>query len=237
LVCSLSNSLSLSINKGDKERYLKKYKKHCFKINEPDCTEKGSHMVMKFAYLFYNRSTEIIDSFFNQMTLTPLHQLKELDNDLYESKIIKKSVEFFNCTNFGSYKPLYKSLGIILVSYLVNRMQVKDVDAVNAVNILFNDLFYDIAALEYQIKISAEKLLENVYITGRLDGVPIFASKDSEEVYSEEVLDGIAKLYSNMKDDLDIDISYLDYKTFSPLKNLPSVYLNLAPIELLQPYT
>lgn len=222
--------------KGDKARYLKKYNKHCSELAEPDCMEEGSHKIMMFAYLFYNKSTEIIDTYFNQMTLTPLHQLKELDNDLYESKIIKKSAEFFSCTNFSSYKPLYKSLGIILVSYLINRMKVKEVDAIGAVNALFNDLFYDITDFEYQINISSEKLLENVYITGRLDGVPIFASKDSEEAYSKEVLDEMENLYAEMQKDLDVDMSYLDYKTFSPLKNLPSVYLNLTPIELLQPY-
>lgn len=222
--------------KGDKSRYLKKYKKHCATLDEPDCTEEGSHKVMKFAYLFYSRSTEIIDAFFNQMALTPLHQLKELDNELYESKIIKKSAEFFSCTNFSSYKPLYKSLGIILVSYLINRMQIKEVDAIDYVNALFYDLFYDITNIDYQLNISAEKLLENVYITGRLDGIPIFASKDNEEAYSEEVLNGLEKLYTEMENDLGIDISCIDYKTFSPLKNLPSVYLNLTPMELLQPY-
>ncbi len=223
--------------KGDKARYLKKYNKHCSEIKEPDCTEEGSHRIMKFAYLFYNRSTEIVDTFFNQMTLIPLHQFKELEDNSYENKIIKKSAEFFSCTNFSSYKPLYKSLGIILVSYLVKKMDIKDKEAIDAVNTLFNDLFYNITELDYQITVSAEKLLKNVYITGRLDGIPIFASKDDEEAYSENVLDGIKKLYNDMENDLEIDMSYLDYKTFSPLKNLPSVYLNLTPIELLQPYT
>lgn len=222
--------------KGDKSRYLKKYYKHCSELKEPDCTEKGSHTIMKFAYLFYNRSNDIIDTFFNQMTLIPIHQYKDFDENSYEMNIIKKSAEFFSSTNFSSYKPLYKSLGIILVSYLTTRMNVTNSDAVKYVNILFDDLFYTITDERYELKISADLLLKNVYITGRLDGIPIFASKEKEEAYSKDILNGIEKLYHDIENDIDIDISFLNYQDYSPLKNLPSIYLNLTPMELLQPY-
>ena len=115
-------------------------------------------------------------------------------------------------------------------------MNVKGVDAINAVNTLFNDLFYDITEEEYQIKFSPEKLLKNVYITGRLVGIPIFGSKEDEDAYPEKVITDLGKLYSEIGSELKLDISFLDYKTFSPLQNLPSVYLNIAPLELLQPY-
>jgi len=222
--------------KGDKERYLKKYKKHCTELKEPDCTEEGSHKIIKFAYLFYNRSNDIIDAFFNQIVLIPFHQLKDFDEESYEMNIIRKSAEFFSSTNFSSYQPIYKSLGIILVSYLSTKMKLSDRDAVDAVNTLYHDVFYDITDYDYQINISAKSLLKNVYITGRLEGTPIFASRDKEEAYSKDILNGIENIYKEIEDDLDVDMSFLDYQEYSPLNNLPSIYLSLSPLELLQPY-
>jgi len=222
--------------KSDKQKYLKKYKKHCSELKEPDCTEEGSHKIMKFAYLFYNKSTDIIDTFFNQMVLIPFHQLKDFDEESYEMNIIRKSADFFSSTNFSSYQPIYKSLGIILVSYLTTKMNVPNKDAVEAVNTLYRDLFYDITEYDYEINISAKTLLKNVYITGRLNSIPIFASRDNDEPYSDNILNGIAKIYEEIEKDIDVDMSFLDYKEFSPLNNLPLVYLNLSPTEILQPY-
>jgi hypothetical protein len=176
-----------------------------------------------------------MDAYINQCTLTPLQQIKDTDNSSHAIKVIKNLVKLLGSTNFDSYKPIYKSLGIILVSYLVYRMKMKNHEAVSAVNTLFDDLFYLHTNERYQIRVSANEFLKNIYITGRLDTIPIFASSRSE-YYSPQTLNGLEKIYNKSQVKLGIDLNMFDYKKYNPLNNLVSTYLNITPMELLQPY-
>lgn len=221
--------------RGDREKYFDKYKKHSNNLLEIDCIDKGQDSLLKFIYFNFSQHHDIMDAYINQCTLTPLQQIKDTDNSSHAIKVIKNLVKLLGSTNFDSYKPIYKSLGIILVSYLVYRMKMKNHEAVSAVNTLFDDLFYLHTNERYQIRVSANEFLKNIYITGRLDTIPIFASSRSE-YYSPQTLNGLEKIYNKSQVKLGIDLNMFDYKKYNPLNNLVSTYLNITPMELLQPY-
>lgn len=227
---------TLASFRGDKQRYLSKFNEISKRIQEVDAIDSGANLIKQFIYKNLYDNSEIADAFINQCTLFPIHQIKDLDSSAYEVKIIKKSIEFFGSTNFSSKRPIYKSLSIILIAYLTLKMNIPKKQAIDVVQILFDDLFYDFVGERYEIDISATKLLSNVYITGRLDGLPIFASNDDEENYTSTVYDSLEKFYNESENELNIDFRAFDYRTYSPLKNLPSIYLSLLPMEFVQPY-
>lgn len=222
--------------RGDKVRYGAKHREHDKRAKEIDALTAGPNNLMSFIYgqLFENH--DIADAFINQCTLFPTHQYKDLEGHEYEVQIMKRVIEFFGSSYFGSVRPIYKSLAIILVAYLTWKMNVPHKTAIDAVQTLFDDLFFDAVGERYTIDGSANKLLSNVYIYGRLDGLPIFGSSD-EENQNLEILDALESFNREAKREIGIDMSLFDYKTYCPLNKLPSVYLSLAPVELLQPYT
>lgn len=166
--------------KGDKTRYGAKHREHDKRAKEIDTLTAGPNNLMSLIYgqLFENH--DIADAFINQCTLFPSHQYKDLDEHEYEVQIMKKVIEFFGSSYIGSVRPIYKSLAIILVAYLTWKMDIPNKIAIDAVQTLLDDLFYDVVGERYIIDGSVNKLLSNVYIYGRLNGLPIFGSSEDD---------------------------------------------------------
>ena len=221
--------------KGDKKRYIKKSNEHEKRASEPLAITSGADDLMSFIFKNLAENNEVAEAFINQCTLFPIHQIKDLDKEYGDVNTIKSIIKKFSSTNISSMRPIYKSLVIILVGYLTLKMKIPKKDAIQAVQILLDDLA-DESDDRYQIDVSANNLLSNVYIYGRLDGMPIFASNDKEN-YSEEVFDALKQFHIEADAELNIDMRSFDYRTYSPYNDLPSVYLLLTPMELLQPYT
>lgn len=222
--------------RSDKQRYLSKFNEHSRRSQEVDAIAIGPNLLQKFIYQNLYNNYDVTDAFINQCTLIPIHQYRDLDDSTLEVNILKKVIDFFGSTDFNSNKPIYKSLAIILVSYLTHRMKVPNKEAVFAVDALFDDVYYPIVGERYEIDGSANKLLSNVYITGRLDGLPIFASSGKES-YILAVHNELERFYIQAQEEINIDLTVFDYKIHNPLKNIISPYLSLAPMEFLQPYT
>lgn len=221
--------------KGDKQRYLNKSNEHEKRANDPLAITRRVDELMAFIFKNLAENNEVTEAFINHCTLFPMHQLKDLDKECYEVNLIKQIIEKVSSTNISSTRPIYKSLVIILVRYLTLKMKMPKRDAVDAVQDLLDDVF-DQQDNRYQIEVSANNLLSNVYIYGRLDGIPIFASNDRDN-YSDEVFDTLEKFYLEADSELDINLKMFDYRTYSVFNDLLSIYNLLTPIEFLQPYT
>ena len=214
--------------RGSEDENLKKY--HLHRANSFDSSNAFTGDDKVKAFLFRNLYTdrEVTDLFINFYTLYPKHMIKVDSEDLFIRKIIDKIIEHFANTYISSEDVIYKSLAISLNAYFRLKMKL---DARHAKKITEEILF---TLFNYTFSASSADLLRNIYISGRLNELPIFKHAKEARALEETIIIKFDKIFNEMKKDfIELENMPLDAKSYfqeNPIKQ----FLLLSPMEFVQ---
>jgi len=228
---------TFALLKGDKAKYRKKKNKHWNESQEPDVSLKGAEVLKAYIYKLHIHHNEAINILLNNFTLIPIHQYKIIEKEEDTLKIFLYALlKYYGTSNITSNKPILKSIGILLYGYLTRIMKVPTNQSFSTINQnFFYSFLYELSEGYYEYQLSDQsRLLKNVYITGRINMLPIFASRKTEP--DTNTISKLSDtLFNDIKNDLNLSIDFPINNKINPLINPLSPFYNLTPLELLQP--
>lgn len=223
------------------------YKKYSFAKNKSDSSkvEREYHKLHVkefdiYSYTFVDKlkskileqhlnKKELTDIVFNFYTIFPLSNINYeamSDNELL-IEMIQKVFSHFSSTYIGSEDVIYKSLMIVLNSYLRTIMKVNASYTKKIVDDLLQELF------SFKDETSSGTMLNKIYISGRINNLPIFKNSSKNEIYSEKLKDEFTIFMKYIKKDFsgleEFNLNVDDFFNENPI----NAYLRLYPIEFM----
>jgi len=214
--------------RSDESEIFNKY--HLHRANSFDSsnafTGDDKIKALVFRNLYTNR--EVTDLFINFYTIFPKHMIKVSTEDIFFKKIIDRIIEHFSSTYISSEKVIYKSLVISLNAYFRLKMKIQAKHSKIITEEIVSTLF------DYRFSASSADLLRNIYISGRLGGLPIFKHSKSPRILKEETVKDFNSLFKEIQKEFPfLEEIHLDAKSYfqvNPIKQ----FLQLSPIEFFQ---
>ncbi len=213
---------------GSEEEILDKYHHHKAEAFDDSNPFRGDDKVKATVYKFLYSDRESTNLFLNFFTFYPLEMFKILPEEEWKVPILKKIIEHFSSTYIASEDVIYKSLAIYLNSYFRLELGISAKHSRTITQDILNELF------EYSFTATSADLMRNVYVSGRLDSLPIF--KHAKVPYSPrpESLENMDQFFSNLYREFEcqdeIKITTKQYYAENPVKQ----FLLLKPVEFLQ---
>ena len=220
---------SFAKNRSDSSKAKREY--HKLQLKELDISSFSFMDKLKAEILKQHLSRkELVDLVLNFYTIFPQSNINYeamSDNDLLID-MIKKVFSHFSSTYINSENIIYKSLMIILNTYLRTVMQVEASYTKKIVNEILWTLF------NFKDDTSSGTMLNKIYIAGRINNIPIFKNTTKDTIYSEQLKNEFRTLMKYaQKDFIEIENFNLNVEEFfdeNPIK----AYLNIYPIEFMQ---
>jgi len=223
--------------KGDKKKYRQKENKCIRDSKEPVVAIKGAELLKASLFNLHINHNEAIHTLLNIFTLIPEHQYTIIKDEIDIKNIFFKNLlRYYGTTYTTSPSPILKSIGIFLNGYLTHYMGVPTKEAFVIINQkFFYDFLHKLSEGNYDYQVSDQsRLLKNVYITGRINMIPIFASGE-KEISKETISKILNPLFEEVEDTLNIKIDFPIPDNMNPLKNPLFSFYAITPMELLQP--
>jgi hypothetical protein len=230
------NALSLSQNKQfqkktiatydkrEKDYYFSEYKENKKQALKPTNINKGNNLLQAFLYrnLYYRKA--FTKYFLSYYSIIGIENLKQLNNDFLQSKIIKNTLRIFQ-SGLVRKKDCAKSLLSVLYFYFIHKMRINKRHALSiAKNIVYN--IYDIY---YEYK--GSEILTNIYVK-EVIGSHIIYSFDTKK---EHINKGDKTYLKKVISDNLINAEKFPLQVIIPSLNNPLIlYSLLTPSELLQ---
>lgn len=214
--------------RGSEDEMQDKYHQHRANIFDSSNAFTGDDKVKALIFRNFYSNRETMDLYANFYTLFPKHMVKVDSEDEFFKKILDKIVEHFASTYIASEDVIYKSLAISLNSYfrLKMKMQAKHSKQIS------EEILYTL--FEYKFSASSADMLRNIYISGRLNELPIFKHAKKSRVLEDNTIENFNKLFNELKREFaDLENISIDAKSYfqeNPIKQ----FLLLSPMEFLQ---
>lgn len=214
--------------RGSKADMLNEYHKYRANVLDSSNAFKGDDRVKASILKNFYFDRESTDIFINFYSLNPVSQIKVPEGDEFFKSIFDKIIYHFSSTYIESEDVIYKSLAIYLNAYFRISMDIKAKFAKQITEDILSELF------DFTFSASSADLLRNVYVSGRLDSMPIFKHAKEALQIDEKVtarFDAYFKELDEEFTDLDnIPITAEQYLSLNPVKQ----FLLLKPMEFLE---
>jgi len=207
----------------------KYHRKHAFRN---DTILKKISIMDSFIYRKYFYYKDAANHFINNFTLIPPHQIKDLQDGSIVAIFINKMITNFGTTNIKSTSTILKSLAIVMAHYMTEKMNITKQETIYLLKEFFNYYINDDEDY-FNIPNTFNELAKNYYIKHRMDLVPIFGSSKSPQESLEKFSD-LNWIYDDFEKEFNISFPDGMINDFNPAKMSISIYLNQAPMELLQ---
>jgi len=207
----------------------KYHRKHAFRN---DAIFKRVSIMESFIYRKHFYYKDATNHFINTFTLILPKQLKDLQEVNTATIFINKMIDYFGTTNIKSSSTILKSLAIVMAHYMTEKMNISKKDTIDLLKEFF-DYYINDDEDYYNIPNTFNELAKNYYIKHRMDLVPIFGSSKSPQKSLEKYSD-LDWIYDDFEKEFKVSLSADMINDFNPAKTSISIYLNHAPMELLQ---
>jgi len=211
-------------DKGEKDFYFNEYndnRKQLCKANNP---MKGINLLNAFLYRNFHQNKDFTRYFLSYFALFGINNIKLLNNDNLESKIIKNTLKVFQSGKI-TVKDCAKSLLSILYYYFVYKMKINKNNALS----LAQDLVYHV--FKECPKYKGSELIRNVYVKEVIGSHIIYSFDTKKEHISKKNKIYLEKVISETM----LDTQKFPLQLIQPsLKNPLQLYSLLTPSELLQ---
>lgn len=214
--------------RGSEQQILEKFHQH--EANALDLSNAFVGDDRLKATIFENlyRDRETTELFLNFFTFFPLQMYKVPEGDMWCTHILQKIIEHFSSTYIASEEIIYKSLAIHLNAYLRLVMQVESGYSKRITQEILEELF------NYKFYATSADLLRNVYISGRLNSLPIFKHGKKPHVVSQETIKKFDTFINEVFNEFE-DIEYAKMTAIEFLdENVVKLFLSHKPVEFLQ---
>lgn len=224
---------SFAKHKGTKAKFKRDYKKNKKEAYDKSNAYTGDNKIHALALRKYFWHKDTMNIYFNTITLFPKNNvnyklLQDIENaDTTTMNVIHKIHNYYSSSYIDSEDVIYESLAIVINGYCRLIMGVNS----NISNSITNELLY--ALFNYEVEKTSSDRLSNIYISGRINNMPIFKNSKNSEIYSQKDKDKFHVLLEEAKHDFgDDDNILLDADTYfnsNPLK----AYFEQYPMEFL----
>ena len=222
---------SFAKHKSAKSKFKRNYTKERQELFDKN-TYTGDNRVHAFALRKYLLHRDLMDIYFNATTLFPKYNInyeliKEVEEaDTMTVNVVKKIHTYYSSSYIDSEDVIFESLAIILNGYMKLKMKMKS----KVANSITNELLYTL--FNYQVEKTSSDRLTNIYISGRVDNMPIFKNS-KEDIFPIADKEKFSTLLEEAKQDFgDNDNILLDTEAYfhsNPLK----AYFEQYPMEFL----
>jgi len=212
---------SFAKHKSAKAKFKRDYKKNKEEAYDKSNAYTGDNKVHALALRKYFWHRDMMDIYFNATTLLPKNNinydlLQETEKaDTTSMNIIHKIHNYYSSSYIDSEDVIYESLAIILNGYFRLKMRISSKISTSITNELIYTLF------NYQVEKTSSDRLANVYISGRINNMPIFKNSKTSEIYSNEDKETFSQLIEEAKKVFKMDNLLADvnqYFIYNPLK-------------------
>ena len=218
--------------KSAKSKFKRGYNKNRKELFDKSNAYTGDNRVHAFALRKYLLHRDLMDIYFNATTLFPKYNInyeliKEVEEaDTMTVNVVKKIHTYYSSSYIDSEDVIFESLAIILNGYMKLKMKMKS----KVANSITNELLYTL--FNYQVEKTSSDRLTNIYISGRVDNMPIFKNS-KEDIFPIADKEKFSTLLEEAKQDFgDNDNILLDTEAYfhsNPLK----AYFEQYPMEFL----
>lgn len=220
---------SFAKNKSDTSKVQKEF--HKLQVKELDISSFSFLDKLKAEILKqYLSRKELVDLVLNFYTIFPKSNInyKAMSENELLKDMVQKIFFHFSSTYISSENIIYKSLMIILNTYLRTVMKVEASYTKKIVDEILLTLF------NFKDNTSSGTMLRKIYISGRIANLPIFKNTTKDEIYPEQLKNELKTLMKYaQRDFLGLDSLNTNIEQFfneNPIK----AYLNIYPIEFMQ---
>ncbi len=210
--------------KRENDFYLSQYNKYKKRYMESHSTFRGSDFLNSFLYRSLYLRKEFTKYFLSYFAIIGVDNIKQLDNDLLESRLFKNTLKVFMSGKVNK-KDCAKSLLSVLYYYFRFTMHINK----NQALYIAKDLVEKVFGIYYEYK--GSEILKNVYVKEVLGTHVVYSFDTKRDLitidnknYLENVLAGAVK-----------DITKFPKQLIKPsLDNPLRIYSSITPSELLQ---
>ncbi len=212
---------------GDRERqyFLKEYLDNREQFCKPNNLHKGINLLNAFLYRSLYFHKDYTKHYLSYIALIGTENIKLLQGDSMENKIIKKAIQVFQSGQV-KIEDCAKSLLSVLYYYFLFKMKMPKSDALQNAQYLVDDIFH------YAQKYKGSELIKNVYVKDVIGSNIIYSFDTKKEHITSEQKN---YLTSTLLNDATIDATKFPKRILqASLKNPLTIYSTLTPSELLQ---
>lgn len=220
---------SFAKHRSDSSKVERKY--HKLQLKELDISSYSFMDELKSTMLKQHLSRkELVDLVLNFFTIFPQTNInyEAMSDNKLLIDMIQKVFLHFSSTYINSEDVIYKSLMIVLNTYLRNVMKVDSSYSKKIVNDLLKKLF------NFQDETSSGTMLNKIYISGRIANMPIFKNTSKDSLYSEELKGELKVLMQYAQKDFlgleNLNINLEEFFNENPI----NAYLRIHPMEFMQ---
>lgn len=209
----------------EKDYYLSEYLDNREQLFKPNNQYKGVNLLNAFLYRSLYFHKEFTKYYLSYYAIMGVDNIKLIDNDKLESKIMKNTLKVFQSGQVDK-KDCAKSLLSVLYYYLVHKMRVNKNHALFVVKDLVDNIF----GIYSQYK--GSELLKNIYVKEVIGSHVIYSFHKTNEYITPKNKSYLKNIFSTH--------SLINHKNFpiqtiqSTLNNPLQLYSLLTPSELLQ---
>jgi len=216
--------------RGDKNKFIRRYRKFRKEIFDVYTELPGSKRLKAIVFKLYIKEREFSDILLNFYTLMPPSSFKYNDNEKWMKKIINRIWFYFSSTPIHSEEQIFKSYAIVMNAYFRHKMKISASNSIRLTRTLTYELF------GYTFEATSADLLRKVYISGRVAGLAIFQNGSKQKLYTDETLSKYNNLFKvklpQEFPDVDLTPYIIDAKQFFDTYPL-SIYFQYHPSEFL----
>jgi len=223
---------SFAKQKSAKSKFRREYNKNKKELFDKNNAYTGDNRVHTFTLRKYLSQRKLMDIYFNATTLFSKNNINyELLQEVEEANttimnIVKKIHTYYSSSYIDSEDVIYESLAIIINCYCKLKMGI----ASKISNSITNELLY--ALFNYTVEKTSSDRLTNIYISGRINNMPIFKNSKKADRFSKEDKENFSILLEEAKQDFNMDNLLADanqYFKFNPLQ----AFFEQYPMEFL----
>lgn len=210
--------------KREKDFHLLQYTKYKKRFFEPQNIFKGTDLLNAFLYRNLYLRKEFTKYFLSYYSIIGVDNIKLLDNDKIESKVMKNTLKVFMSGQVDK-KDCAKSLLSVLYYYLQFKMRINKNKALQVAK----DLVYDVFNVYYEYK--GSEVIKNVYVKEVIGSHVVYSFDTKKELITNSNKEYLEKAITNSI----VDTDKFPKQMIRPsLDNPLRLYSLMTPSELLQ---